>query len=46
MLLANAVGSSGDLLSLYIIRKLPNNAIVKNKGWQTYWKCENRNNKT
>ena len=37
--LANGVGACGDLLGvLLLVFQIPSNAIVRNKGWRTFWK--------
>lgn len=36
---ANVIGASGDLVGLAILlTQIPRRAVVRNKGWRTYWK--------
>ena len=35
----NGAASAGDLMSLFIIgQQIPSRAVVRNKGWRTYWR--------
>jgi RimJ/RimL family protein N-acetyltransferase len=37
--LANGIGAAGDLLGLFVMGvQIPRGAIVKNKGWRSYWR--------
>lgn len=39
MALANGVGASGDLLGVFVVlSQIPRGAIVRNKGWRSYWR--------
>lgn len=37
--LANALGAAGDLFgAALLLRQIPRRAIVRNRGWRTYWR--------
>jgi hypothetical protein len=39
VVLVNGIGSSFDLLVIgMVLAQVPSNALVRNKGWITYWK--------
>jgi hypothetical protein len=39
MALANGIGASGDLVGVFVVlTQIPRGAIVRNKGWRSYWK--------
>lgn len=41
MALANGVGAAGDLLGVFVVlTQIPRGAIVRNKGWRSYWQGE------
>ncbi|MGZ8851084.1 MAG: DUF3267 domain-containing protein [Thermoanaerobaculia bacterium] len=41
MAFANGLGAAGDLIGVFIVlTQVPRQAIVRNKGWRTYWRRE------
>jgi hypothetical protein len=39
--LVNSLGAAGDFIGFWLVlSQIPHTAIVRNKGWRTYWKAE------
>jgi hypothetical protein len=39
--LVNGGGASGDIIGMFLIGlQIPRSAVVRNRGWQSYWKAK------